>query len=60
MVWFRKRKMYLVHYMVYGMTRIDRRFVVKAQDIAEALKKCAEREVCPISLIDWEILEESD
>jgi hypothetical protein len=45
--------------MVHGMVRIDRRFVVKAQDIAEALKKCARREVYPISLIDWEILEET-
>lgn len=59
MVWFRKRKMYLVHYMVHGMVRIDRRFVVKSQDIAGALKKCAKREVFPISLIDWEILEET-
>ena len=59
MAWFRKRKTYLVHYMVHGMVRIDRRFVVKSQDIAEALKKCAKREVYPISLIDWEILEET-
>lgn len=59
MAWFRKRKTYLVHYMVYGLVRIDRRFAVKAQDIAGALKKCAEREVYPISLIDWEILEET-
>lgn len=59
MAWFRKRKTYLVHYMVYGMIHIDRRFVVKSQDIAGALKKCARREVFPISLIDWEILEEA-
>lgn len=59
MAWFRKRKTYLVHYMVHGIERIDRRFVVKAQDIAKALKKCSKREVFPISLIDWEILEET-
>lgn len=58
MAWFRKRKTYLVHYMVHGMVRIDRCFVMKAQDIAEALKKCVKREVYHISLIDWEILEE--
>lgn len=60
MAWFRKKKIYVVHYMVHGMIHIDRRFAVKAQDIAGALRKCAEREICPISLIDWEILEESD
>lgn len=60
MAWFRKRKTYLVHYTAGGYIRIDRRFAVKAQDIAGALRKCAEREVYPISLIDWEILEESD
>lgn len=59
MAWFRKRKTYLVHYMVHSIVCIDRRFIVKAQDIAEALKKCAKREDFPISLIDWEILEET-
>lgn len=57
MAWFRKRKTYAVTYEVHGIIRSERTFIVKAADIAEAAKKISDREVYPISIIEWEILD---
>lgn len=57
MAWFRKKKTFMVHYMVHGIVYIDRRFIIKAADIAEAAQKCQDREVYRISIIDWEVLD---
>ena len=57
MAWFRKKRTYAVTYEVHGIIRIERTFIVKAADIAEAAKKIGDREVYPISIIEWEILD---
>lgn len=57
MAWFRKKKTFAVHYLVQGIVDIERHFIVKAADIAEAAKKCQEREVYHISILGWEILD---
>ena len=57
MHWFRKKKTFAVTYRVDGIYVVNRTFVVKAADIAEAARKCAEREVYPISILEWEVLD---
>ena len=57
MAWFRKKRTYAVHYRVDGIITVDRYFIVKAADIAEAAKKCQEREAYRISIIGWEVLD---
>lgn len=57
MAWFRKRRTYAVTYEVHGIIHFERTFIVKAADIAEAAKKIGDREVYPISIIEWEILD---
>ena len=57
MAWFRKKRTYAVTYEVHGILHIERTFIVKAADIAEAAKKIDDREVYPISIIEWEILD---
>ena len=60
MVWFRKKRIYVVTYKVHNSYNYDdsiRTFIVKASDIAEATKLCQKRERYPISVIDWEVLE---
>lgn len=55
MAWFRKRKIFVVHYRV--LDYIERYFVVKAKDIAKAAQKCQEMEAFPISILGWEIVD---
>lgn len=58
MSWFRKKRTYAVHYQVNDyLSNPKRHFIIKASDIAEAAKLCQKREVYPISIIDWEVLE---
>lgn len=57
MAWFRKKRTYAVHYRVDGIITVNRYFMVKAADIAEATQKCQDREVYPISIIGWEVLD---
>ena len=57
MAWFRKKRTYAVHYRVDGIITVDRYFIVKATDIAEAAEKCQDREAYRISIIEWEILD---
>ncbi len=57
MAWFRKKRTFAVHYRVDGLITIERHFIVKAADIAEAAKKCQDREAWRISILDWEILD---
>ena len=57
MAWFRKKRTYAVHYRVDGIITVDRYFIVKAADIAEAAQKCQDREAYRISIIGWEILD---
>ena len=57
MAWFRKKKTFAVHYLVQGIIDVERHFIVKAADIAEAAKKCQEREAYRISILGWEILD---
>lgn len=57
MAWFRKKRTYAVTYEVHGILRVERTFIVKAADIAEAAKKIGDREVYPISIIEWEVLD---
>lgn len=57
MAWFRKKRTYAVTYEVHGIIRTERTFIVKAADIAEAAKKIGDREVYPISIIEWVILD---
>lgn len=57
MAWFRKKRTFAVHYMVHGFIYIDRHYIVKAADIAEAAKKCQDKEAYPISILDWEVLD---
>lgn len=57
MSWFRKKRVYAVYYQVDGYLSSKRYFIIKASDIAEAARLCQKREVFPISIIDWEVLE---
>ena len=58
MSWFHKKQFYAVHYQVNDyLSNPKRHFIVKASDIAEAAKLCQKREVYPISILDWEILD---
>lgn len=50
---FFKKKLYCVTYMVLGM---ERTFVVKARDIAQAMKTIQKKEYYPISLVEYETL----
>ena len=57
MAWFRKKKTFVVHYLVQGIIDVERYFIIKAADIAEAAKKCQEKEGYHISILGWEILD---
>ena len=57
MAWFRKKKTYAVTYEVHGIITVERHFIVKAADIAEAAEKIRDREVYPISIVEWEVLD---
>lgn len=57
MAWFRKKRTYAVHYRVDKIITVDRYFIVKAADIAEAARKCQDKEAYPVSIIGWEILD---
>ena len=50
---FFKKKLYCVTYRILGM---ERTFVVKASDIAQAMKIIQKKEHYPISLVEYEIL----
>lgn len=60
MAWFRKKKTFAVTYRVDGICVVIRTFVVKAADIAEAAQKCRKREVFPISILKWEVLDDGN
>lgn len=57
MAWFRKKRIYAVHYRIDGLITVDRYFIVKAADLAEAAQKCQCKEAFPISIIKWEVLD---
>ena len=50
---FFKKKLYCVTYMILGM---ERTFVVKAYDIAQAMKTIQKKECYPISLVEYGVL----
>lgn len=56
MGWFRKKKIFCIHYLVHNLVDIECHYIVKAIDIAEATKKCQRREINNISILDWEVL----
>ena len=57
MFWFRKKKTFAITYLVHGFLTTERRFIIKAADIAEASKKIQDKEVYPISIIEWKFLD---
>lgn len=57
MSWFRKKRNFIVHYMTNGLINVEHHFIVKASDIAEATKIIQKKEVYPITVLDWEILD---
>lgn len=52
-MFFKKKKLYCVTYMVLGM---ERTFVVKAYDIAQAMKILQKKEYHSISLVEYDVL----
>jgi hypothetical protein len=56
MAWFRKKKIFVVHYKVLNYT--ERYVIVKAKDIEKAAQKCQETEVFPISILGWKIIDD--
>ena len=50
---FFKKKLYCVTYVVLSM---ERTFVVKARDIAQAMKILQKKEGYPISLVEYDVL----
>jgi hypothetical protein len=56
MAWFRKKKIFIVHYSVLNYT--ERYVIVKAKDIEKATQKCQEMEVFPISILGWKIVDD--
>ena len=50
---FFKKKLYCVTYAILGM---ERTFVVKAHDIAQAMKTIQKKEYYPISLVEYDVL----
>ena len=41
---------------MHNLIDVECYYIVKAIDIAEAIKKCQKREINNISILDWEIL----
>lgn len=52
-MFFKRKKLYCVTYMILGM---ERTFVVKAYDIAQAMKTVQKKECYPISLVEYSVL----
>lgn len=52
-MFFKKKKLYCITYMVLDM---ERTFVVKASDIAQAMKIIQKKEYYPISLVEYNTL----
>ena len=54
---FNKKRTYVITYEVHGPAVVERTFIVKAQDIAHAMKILDSKELYPISLIEYERLD---